>query len=266
MQEIAGQRKLLLANLLDTMRTFALVRDTAEIWEEDGLLCVYSGLPGAIFNSVLLTRPVANEEELKIKFDYVRALYKSRRARWSLWLVEDLVPSKLLDKMGELVDRYGLKIVSRGAGMFAPELKPPSRTLPKLDIRPVMVPATRFDFCYVMAVAFKTPLNTFLDVYHTVEYWRSPMRGFVAYSANRAVATACVMPGHDVMGVYGVSVLPDVQRKGIGERTVRYALAQVSTETGLEASVLESSEIAHSLYRRMGYQKITGLSVYNETR
>ena len=117
-----------------------------------------------------------------------------------------------------------------------------------------------------MAIAFKTPLNTFLDVYHTVEYWRSPMRGFVAYSANRAVATACVMPAHNVLGVYGVSVLPDVQRKGIGERTVRYALAQVAAETGLGASVLESSEIAHSLYRRMGYQKITGLSIYNETR
>jgi ribosomal protein S18 acetylase RimI-like enzyme len=266
MQEIAGQRSLLLANLLDTMRTFALVRETAEIWEEDGLLCVYSGLPGAIFNSVLLTRPVATEEELKIKFDYVRALYKSRRARWSLWLVEDLVTANLLGRMEALVDRYGLRMVSRGTGMFAPELKSPLRNLPKLDIRPVLAPATRFDFCYVMAIAFKTPLNTFLDVYHTVEYWRSPMRGFVAYSANRAVATACVMPAHDVLGVYGVSVLPDVQRKGIGERTVRYALAQVSAETGLGASVLESSEIAHSLYRRMGYQKITGLSIYNETR
>ncbi len=265
MQEIDRQRHLLLTNLLDTMRTFAIVKDTAEVWKEDGLLCIYSGFPGAIFNSVLLTSPVASTEELRIKFDYVQALYKSRRARWSLWLVEDLLSAKLLANLKPLLERYGLRPVSRGTGMFTPKLNLPLRTLPKLEIRSVEAPVTRFDFCHVMAVAFRTPLNTFLDIYHTVEYWRSPMRGFVAYSANRAVATACIMPAHGVLGVYGVSVLPDVQRKGIGERTVRYALAEVSSETGLEASVLESSEIALAFYRRMGYQPITGLSIYNET-
>ena len=266
MQSIDQQRDLLVANLLDTMRTFAGVRAEAEVWEEDGLLCVYSGLPGAVFNSVLLTKPVADERELKLKLDYVHARYQSRRARWSLWLVEHFVPARLHSRVLPLVELYGPKILLRGTGMFAADLKAPTRTLPSLQLHQVQSPASRFDFCHVMAVAFRTPLATFLDVYHASDYWRGPMRGFVAYSGNRAVATACVLPAHGVLGLYGVSVLPDVQHKGIGERTVRFAIDELASQTGLNASVLESSEVALGLYRRLGYSEVTGLSVYNESR
>lgn len=266
MDEIEVQREFLLANLLDTMRTFATVRDSAEVWEDDGLLCIYSGLPGAVFNSVLLTRPVHSEAELKLKFDYVEAMYQRRRARWSLWLVEYLVPEKLLGRMQPMLEKFGTKVISRGAGMFAPGLAPATRKLPALEIYRVATPASRFDFCHVMAVAFRTPLATFLDVYHATDYWSGPMLGFVAYSGNRALGTACIMPAHGVLGVYGVSVLPEVQRNGIGEAVVRHAIEEVSARTGLRASVLESSEIAEALYRRMGYRRIAGVSVYNESR
>ncbi len=266
MDAIEAQRQLLLSNLLATMRTFSTVRDTAEVWEDDGLLCVYSGLPGAVFNSVLLTRPVDSEQELKLKFEYVEAMYQRRRSRWSLWLVDYLLQDKLLRRVPPMLERYGSMVVSRGAGMFTAELLPATRKLPSLEIFPVSAPASRFDFCHVMAVAFRTPLATFLDVYHTSDYWSGNMRGFVAYSGNRALGTTCIMPAHGVLGVYGVSVLPEVQRKGIGEAIVRHALEEVSKQTGLKASVLESSEIAEALYRRMGYRRISGVSVYNESR
>jgi ribosomal protein S18 acetylase RimI-like enzyme len=266
MEELEQKRALLLSNLLDTMQSFATVRDTAEVWEDDGLLCVYSGMPGAVFNSVLLTQPVTDEKELRVKFDYVQAMYRQRRARWSLWLVEYLLPLELRKKLGPLAEKYSLRMVSQGSGMFVEKLAPVERALPKLRIEEVSSPASRFDFCHVMAVAFRTPLATFLDVYHTTDYWCGAMRGFVAYSGNRAVGTACVMAAHGVMGVYGVAVVPDVQRQGIGERTVRFALERVSRESGLESCVLESSDVAEGLYRRMGFGWITGVSVYNETR
>lgn len=266
MHEIDCQKELLLANLLETMRTFGRVRDSAEIWEDDGLLCIYSGFPGAVFNSVLLTKPVATEEELRLKLDYVHAMYQSRRARWSLWLVEYLVPPKILRRMRPLLESYGAGVVSQGVAMFAEQLTQPTRPLPNLDIIPVSTPASRFDFCHVMAVSFRTPLATFLDVYHTPGYWNGLMRGFVAYSGNRALATACVMPAHGVLGVYGVSVMPEMRRKGIGERIIRHSIEEVSRQTGLQASVLESSEIAESLYRRLGYRRIAGVSIYNESR
>lgn len=266
LEPVDTQREILLANLLDTMRTFARVRVEGEVWEADGLLCIYSGMPGAVFNSVLLTKPIETAAELRVKFDYVNALYERQRARWSVWLLDWLVPVGLRAELTELLNRYGPKVMSRGAAMYAAEISEPRRRLPVLDVQRVGVPASRFDFCHVMAVAFRTPLNTFLDVYHNNDYWSGQMRGFVAYSGNRALATACVMPGHGALGVYGVSVLPEVQRKGIGEMVVRHALQVVMAETGLKACVLESSEVAEGLYRRLGFERISGVSVYNEAR
>jgi len=265
-EEFEPQRALMLANLLDTMRTFAGVRSGAQVWEDDGILCIYSGFPGAVFNSVLLTKPVHTEEELKLKFDYVDAMYRQRRARWSLWLADYLVPGKILLWLKPILDRYGATVVSRGSGLFAEKLLPARKTLPTLEFLPVGIPATRFDFCHVMSAAFRTPLATFLDVYHNTEYWSGEIRGFLAYSGNRAVATTCIMPSRGVLGVYGVAVLPDVQRKGIGERIVRHALEEMSGKTGLTSAVLQSSEIAENLYRRMGFRRITSVTIYNEAR
>ena len=260
-----GAKEALVENLFAMMRTFALCRAEADVWEEAGLLCVYSGLPGAVFNSVLLTEAIQDEEELRLKLEYADALYKRRRARWSLWLIEHYVPPKLLGRIGPMVDRYGLTSVLRGQGMIAESLNPPLRRLPELEILPVYAPATRFDFCHVMSVAFRTPLKTFVDVYNTPAYWEGPLRGFVAYSGNRAVGTACIMPAAGVLGVYGVAVLPDVQRKGIGECILRHGLETLSRETGLNVTVLESSEIALGLYRRMGYAPVAALTIYNES-
>ncbi len=205
-------------------------------------------------------------KELRLKLDLVHAMYRARRARWSLWLLEPLVPQVLLQRMKPIMEGYGAGALSRGVGMYAARLAEPVRELPQLEIHPVGPPGSRFDFCHVMAVSFHTPLATFLDVYNTPGYWDKKIRGFVGYSGNRAIATTCVMPSSGVMGLYGVSVLPEVRKRGIGERMVRYALQQVGGETGLSETTLESSAVAESLYRQMGYREIAGVSIYNESR
>jgi len=54
-----------------------------------------------------------------------------------------------------------------------------------------------------------------------------------------------------------------MQRIGIGERVVRYAIGEGQRETGNEECVLEASEMAAGLYRRLGFEAVTGVSVYN---
>lgn len=260
---MSEQREKLRENLERTLETFAGVRTSGEVWRESGLLCVYSGMAGAVFNTVMLTEAVEEEEELRLKLEYVEAMYRARRARWSLWLLEYLLPQRLAMRAGRMMERYEGKRVSVGWGMYAARVAEPVRKLPRLVIERVEKPAQRFDFCHVMGMAFRTPLGVFLDVYNTETYWRRGMRGYVAYSGGRAVGTACVMAGAGVLGVYGVAVLPEVQRKGIGERVLRYAIGEAQRETGLEACVLESSEVAEGLYRRLGFEAVTGVSIYN---
>ncbi len=261
--ELDLQRSLLKANLVETLGGFARVLPGGELWSEPGLFCVYSGMPGAVFNTVLLTERVAGESEFRLKLDYVDAMYRARQARWSLWLLEDLIPDRDLRAVPRLLDRYSARAVSRGAGMFASSIPEPSRKLPELDIERIGAVSSRFDFCHVMAVAFRTPLATFLQIYNNEAYWEGPMRGHVGYSAGRPVATACVMPSAGVLGIYGVSVLPEFQRRGFGESMMRQVLDSAQRQTGLDTYVLEASEAALRLYARLGFHSVTGVTVYN---
>ncbi|MFO0283852.1 MAG: GNAT family N-acetyltransferase [Acidobacteriota bacterium] len=257
------KRRQLRENLEATLRTFAAVRGSGEVWEEEGLMCVYSGLPGAVFNTVMLTEEVREERELAVKLEYVEAMYRARRARWSLWLLEYLLAPGVGEKVGRAMERYGGRKVSVGWGMHAAGIVKPRRKLPELEVVRVERPAQRYDFCQVMGMAFRTPLGTFLDVYHSECYWRVGLRGYVAYAGGMAVGTACVMGAAGVVGVSGVAVLPEMQRIGIGERVVRYAIGEGQRETGNEECVLEASEMAAGLYRRLGFEAVTGVSVYN---
>lgn len=258
------ERAILLENLLETMRSFARVHPAGLVREQNGVTAVYSGRPGAVFNAVLLSQPVRSEAELLEKLEEVDAFFHSLGARWSLWLVEDLIPFALMPRMALLLDRFGLAEQSRGTGMCATEFAPARRALPVIDVLPVGAPSVSFDFCHVMSVAFATSLSTFLDVYNGPEYWQHNVRGYVAYTEGRAVATACTVVHAGAVGVYGVSTRPDVQRKGFGEALMRYVLADAEREGGPKLSVLESTDSAIRLYKRLGYRRITGVTVYNE--
>lgn len=261
---IASERAVLLANLLETMKSFARVRPTGCVREERGVTAVYSGRKGAVFNAVLLSAPVGSESELMEKLEEVDRFFQGFGARWSLWLVEDLVPMTLLPRLGRLLDRFGLVEQSRGSGMIADAIAPPRRALPVLEVLPVGAPSVCFDFCQVMSVAFVTPLATFLDVYNGTEYWSHNVRGYVAYWEGRSVATACTVVEAGAVGIYGVSTRPDMQRKGIGEALMRYVLREAQREGAPERTVLEATDAALRLYKRLGYRKITGVTVYNE--
>jgi ribosomal protein S18 acetylase RimI-like enzyme len=56
--------------------------------------------------------------------------------------------------------------------------------------------------------------------------------------------------------------MPDHQRRGYGEAVMRHALAEAQREHGMERSILQSTPAGYRLYERMGYRKITRVSVY----
>jgi ribosomal protein S18 acetylase RimI-like enzyme len=261
---LAEEQRLVRENLLATMRGFAQVREGAFVAEEAGLCCVYSGMAAGIFNAVLLREPVRDAEELRLKLRVADSIYRKQRARWTLWVEMELVGREVAAKLNGLVEEFGLRRVIRTEAMIAEKLERGVRELPKLEVLPVYAPATRYDFCHVMSVAFRTSLSMFLDVYHTPQYWDGGMRGYVGYWNGRAVGTTCVMASAGSLGLYGVATLPDMQRKGVGEAMVRHALREAERETGLQASVLQSSEEARALYRKLGYRKVGTVMVYNE--
>jgi ribosomal protein S18 acetylase RimI-like enzyme len=260
------QRARLLGNLQDTLSGYAAVSAAGCCEVVQGCLCVYSGRPAAVFNTVLPLAGVAGVHDLRRQAAAVDAWYRQKKARWSLWLLEYQLTAECLRALPPLLAEYGLRLVSRGEGMAADGLSERQRALPELQVQRVGRPATRIEFCQVMGLAFLTPVQTFLDVYHNADYWAGSMHGYLGYWQGRAVSTACVLASQGVLGVYGVAVLPELQRRGFGEAMMREVLEREMAETGQQRIVLEASEAAVHLYRRLGFAKLTRVSIYSAAR
>ena len=76
--------------------------------------------------------------------------------------------------------------------------------------------------------------------------WRGRLHG-------RTVSTSMSFVEAGVVGVYGVSTLPDARRRGFAGALTRAAL---SADPSLP-SVLQPSTMAEPLYRRLGYRRFT---------
>jgi len=260
------ERESLVDNLLVTMRTYARVGAHGCVWERPGALAVYSGRPGAIFNSLLLTKAAENEEELEEIFAWANALYGEAGARWSLWLAEHFVSQQLLGRVGRILQQYNVALQHRSVGMTVErnQLLHAEKPMRDLLLRPIVDRAQRYDFCFVMSRAFATALPTYVDAYEPARYWEGGLKGFLAYVNGRAVACACYRESKDAIGLYGVATLPEEQGRGIGESLVRRVLEEAHRASGLERFVLEANERATPLYRRIGFRPIARVAVYNE--
>jgi ribosomal protein S18 acetylase RimI-like enzyme len=78
---------------------------------------------------------------------------------------------------------------------------------------------------------------------------------WVGFLGDRAVASAGLMIGAGVAGIYNVATAPRVRRRGIGAALTATAVAE-ARERGLEVAVLGASELGYGVYERMGFAEV----------
>jgi ribosomal protein S18 acetylase RimI-like enzyme len=84
---------------------------------------------------------------------------------------------------------------------------------------------------------------------------------FLGRLDGRAVATATLVLGGGVAGIYNVMTVPDVQRRGIGAlMTVRPL--EMARARGYHLGVLQSSQMGYRLYRRLGFEDYCRIGIY----
>jgi acetyltransferase (GNAT) family protein len=82
---------------------------------------------------------------------------------------------------------------------------------------------------------------------------------FIGRVEGRAVAAAMGYRLDDVVGVFGVTTVASARRRGYGTAVTRAAML---TETDLPA-VLAPSEEAATMYRRLGFEPVGGLTIWS---
>jgi GNAT superfamily N-acetyltransferase len=122
---------------------------------------------------------------------------------------------------------------------------------PELEILEVRNPAVLSEFEKVSAEGFEAQLPT--GGWHPPAVLEDPrFRVWLGKVAGRPVGGAMAYVGDDVVGVYGVAVMPSARRHGYGAALTWQA---TRAQPDLPAA-LQPSDIAVGVYRRLGYVPI----------
>jgi GNAT superfamily N-acetyltransferase len=245
-------------NLRATLAVFGRAKPAGEWCALAGVAVTSSAVQFSMFNSAVLTAPVASARELDRRIAVAAEFFGQRRLSWSFWTCQGWIAPGVRGVVADVFYRRGLHLVTEMPGMEAEELRPPVRDLPYLELRRVEDTATRSDFSYVMSSAFGLPPPVARDIYESEGTWRAGLTGWVGYAAGVAVSTTATLTTDAAIGVYAVGTPPAHRRRGYAQAVMRHALRQAPART----SVLESSEAGLLLYRALGYRTVTRYAVF----
>lgn len=220
-----------------------------------------SGVDYAVFNAMVLSEPVS-ASVLATLLERGRAFYRELGVGWSCWLDETMVEARGAMRTARLLSAHGLRWVGEHDGMLSNRIRPGAARVPEIPTRAVIDEETREDFVQVCSRVFLLPESITRRIYGSASFWDGVMRGWVGYGEGRPVCIAVSAADQLSIGLYSVGTMPGYRRRGFGESITRHAIDEATGRSGLQRWSLQSTPEGLKLYRRMGYQVRTRISVW----
>ena len=223
------------------------------VHDSDGFLLVDSGLASDTFNKICRARLQRGDAAARI----AEAIgYFRRVERPFAWWVG---PCSTPDNLAALLEQAGLCRSESEIGMAADlAALPASVQMPDgLAIRRVATRDELLDFAAVNAANWNPP-----DPY-VIQFFAlgadillqpdCPMRLYVGYLDETAVASAETFLGGGVAGIHMVSTRREFQRRGIG-LAMTWAAANAGRQAGMTTATLQASAEGQGVYERLGFR------------
>lgn len=255
-------------NLQEAMRFFGAARAAGEVRRLFALTLISSGVDYSVFNAAVLGSAVRGRsiDALALELKESEEFYRRRGLPWSFWACEDLIEEREWKRVRETLERMNMRHLTTAPGMYAEGIGGGGRALPEVTVRRVADAETRAAFAHITSMAFEIPFEICRAVYAEERAWRGSYAGWVGYNGKTAVATTALVVSGGAIGVYSVATLPAFQRRGYAEAVMRSAIGDVSAETGIEKTVLQSTPAGAALYKALGYTPVTRFHVYASKR
>ncbi len=211
-----------------------------------GLDAVSVGVPFAMFNQVFaLAAPVPDELDAAVRWMTQRGV--------PFWVT---VPDELSGEVQRLADSHGL---------WASDHTTPGMVLDSLDAIPDTAAAAGIEkvttaeqleaFVNVAADAFGLPLEYSRQLAPPQLLGSSQLDCYLGQVDGQPVACGQLVRSDTIAGVYTIGVRADARRRGIGE-TMSWRILRDGRDAGGRIGVLQSSEMARGVYRRMGFDEV----------
>lgn len=222
------------------------------VLDEEGLLMVDSGLSSDTFNKIARAR--LREPEVNCRITEAVEYFTNVGRPFAWWVGPGSRPLDLENRLRE----HGLKATEYELGM-AMELSNLSTKLDSprdLTVRRVTCLEELTDFAAVFAANWQPPDPVVFAFYKSAASVlleeRCPMKLFVGYLDDDAVASSEVFLSGRIAGLYCVCTRRECRGRGIGS-----ALSWVGLDhprcSGASTAVLQSSDDGKGLYARLGF-------------
>ena len=240
-------------NWREYIRTFKLA-NYVEFYDEPDLLWFITGIPAPSFNAVQHTR--LTEDRIDNVIRRTVAHFANRKVPLG-WLAGPTSEPASLEKHLQL---QGFKMVAQIPGMAVDIQKAirPTSQVAGLSIKRVADETTLqrwseaeiqcFEETDKIASGLKTLRNTIgigseVNLYH-----------YLAELDDKAVATATLLLGGGVAGIYDVATLPEMRRRGIAANLVAEVLGEAQ-KFGYRIGTLQSSQMGKRVYESLGFKE-----------
>jgi GNAT superfamily N-acetyltransferase len=187
---------------------------------------------------------------------------RKKRESGLIWLFEELLTPTARRALPDLAAQAGLALALPIYGMAGAVLPMPEPSHPDLRFVRVTTEQALIAYADINSSAYGYPLEAGRDGLLGSTLWSSGLHAYLGLQEDRPVAAAAVAESQGTLFLALVATLPEAQRHGYGEATVRKALFEAARETGLSRSVLHATTAGAPVYARIGYRHVATIAAY----
>ena len=233
---------------------FASSHSETKLTQREDITRYVSGLPHYIANTVLMSD--IEPEQLVDSIAEVVADYQALNVPGG-WFIQTL-PSN--DSLRAELERAGFRKLFENPGMIADlsALELDEELPTEISVKMVENLSDLKDWSSVLTEVFHLPdelQGLFTDPFRIAGFGpEQKLRAYLAYFNGVPVATSSLYCDEGVGGIFCVSTLKSARGKGLGRAVTQAAMVDAH-QLGLKFAILQSSEIAISVYKKLGFEE-----------
>jgi ribosomal protein S18 acetylase RimI-like enzyme len=242
-----------------------------EVIYEPHLLGMMSGLPDLRLNSIYRASFPPHPEQVQARIDQVLARYRAHGDPPMTWVVS---PSTRPPDLGSYLEARGFTCAFRGVPGMALDLRAlmEPRTSPAtLSIERVGDLQTLRRWLHPVAASFDFDgalISAHLAMFASQGFGlvatsspHVPWQLFVGLDKGKPVAASRLFCAAGVAGIYHVATVPEARGQGLGTAMTMAAI-RAGRDLGYRVGILTASGEGYSIYRRLGFRKVTQADIY----
>ena len=240
-------------------RQFAESFPNADIKTRDGLAIGSPDVPLTMYNNIFLVRKIEDAKTVTARVHEATSFACTKRQAGVVTVCHELLRDQARFDVDAIFERDGYIPAIPLTGMAGNILPLAAPGHPNLRIE--RAEDNGLTVTEINCLAYRFALETGRASLLRTSFWQDAFP-YVAFSGDRAVATATVIVQRECLYLALVATVPEAQGKGYAQAVVRHALQGAHEATGLTRTILHATQAGYSLYDGLGYRATAHFTCY----